>query len=121
MRSRRTLSKRRWKIYLVLVLMLCALVGVVYFTRRSEDGLTSNILEKFSPSATPIPVKTIKHHFVAVTDFKSLKTDYTLEELKRSDLVTISENVDIFPDGFQADVMDLRGVERLCYREKLLF
>lgn len=119
MRSRRNRPKRRWKIYLVLVVMLCVVVGVFFYNGLSGNSVTPNILNKFTPSATPLPVKTIKHYFVAVTDFKSLKTGYTLDELKQSDLVTISENVDIFPDGFQADVLDLQGVEEAILQGKI--
>lgn len=119
MRSRRTQPKRRWKIYLVLVVILCVVVGAFFYNRSSGDSVTPSILEKFVPSATPLPVKTVKHYFVPVTDFKSLKTDYTLNELKQSDLVTTSENADIFPDSFQADVLDLQGVEAAMLQGKI--
>ena len=50
-------------------------------------------------------VKIVKHYFVPVAQITSLKVDVTLDELQAQNLLTISDNVDIFPNGYSADVV----------------
>jgi len=107
----RAKSKRRKKFRgFFLVVFFVVLVAGLFLKTSLFDKVPGNFqISNIEPTA--LPVKTIKHYFVPVTGFKNLRTEYTLEEIKQSSLVTLNENVDIFPDGFQADVLDLAGVE----------
>ena len=99
-------SRRRKRLALVFsILVVAVLLPSLYLLRQERPYIAD--LPFIKPSPTQIPVKTIKHYFVPVVGFKDPRNTVALEELKASQLVTISENVDIFPDGYQADVVSL--------------
>ena len=97
-------SKHRKRITLVLGLLMVAILGPSLFLLRRDVSLLED-LSFIKPSPTEIPIKTIKHYFVPVVKFKDPRNDISLDALKASELITTSEEVDIFPDGYQADVV----------------
>lgn len=115
-KTRRLNQKKHKKRFLALILVLLG-AGIFFFTQnlfQRED------LPIFGPTASPTPpVKTVTHYFVPVAEFESLKTDYSIAEIKQSQLVTLSDNVDIFPDGYEAEVLDLVGLESALQEGKI--
>ena len=110
-RSQSRLKKRR-VVWLILFLQIFSL-PLLYFVNRQYTNfpnISSIDLNLIKADPTEIPIKTIKHFYAPVVKFTDPRADITLSELKSSQLVTISENVDIFLDGYQADVV---GVETL--------
>ncbi len=120
LRDRRRKKKRRPVLFMIVILGVCvAGLFALFQVRGKSNVLTPDIplLDKLID--TPVPVKTIKHYYIPVTDFKSLKTRYTLDEIKQSELVTLNENVDTFPDGFEADVINESELETLLTKGKI--
>lgn len=100
---------RKNRIILIIILALLFLTALIFVNIKytllsgiSEFG--NNIIK---PKSTEIPIKTIKHFYIPVVKFTDPRLDISLDELKSTNLVTISENVDIFLDGYQADVVGL--------------
>ncbi len=99
-------SRRRKRLALVFsILVVAVLLPSLYLLRQERPNIAD--LPFIKPSPTQIPVKTIKHYFVPVVSFKDPRNTISLSELKTAQLITISENVDIFLDGYQADVVSL--------------
>jgi len=99
-------SRRRKRFAITFGFLIVAILVPTLFLLK-QDSLILEDFSFMSPSPTPIPIKTIKHYFVPVVNFKDTRNAVTLTELKTAQLVTISENVDIFLDGYQADVVSL--------------
>lgn len=110
-RSQSRLKKRR-VVWLILVLLIFSL-PLLYFVNRQYTNfpnISSIDLNLINADPTEIPIKTIKHFYAPVVKFTDPRSDITLRELKSSQLVTISDNVDIFLDGYEADVVGIDGV-----------
>lgn len=99
-------SRRRKRFAITFGFLIVAILVPTLFLLK-QDSLILEDFSFMSPSPTPIPIKTIKHYFVPVVNFKDTRNAVTLTELKTAQLVTISENVDIFLDGYQTDVVSL--------------
>jgi poly-gamma-glutamate synthesis protein (capsule biosynthesis protein) len=111
-RNKSKLKKKRLAYLFLFVIVLS--VPVLYIVNLQYTLLSdvpSVDLNFMKPNPTDITIKTIKHFYAPVVKFTDPRSDITLNELKSSQLVTISENVDIFLDGYQADVV---GVEKLA-------
>lgn len=130
MQSRIVISRRKHnkkKKILVLVLLSCIILLCVYFLQiKIFNKDYSNIFHNFSDvvdtsekSPSKVPIKVITHYFVPVTYFKNLKTSYTLEELKQSELITITENANIFPEGFEAEAFNEENIEAELEKGKI--
>lgn len=99
-------SRRRKRLVLVFsILVVAILVPSIYLVRQDRPIISD--LPFIKPSPTQVPIKTVKHYFVPVVNFKDPRNEVSLSELKTAQLVTISENVDIFLDGYQTDVVSL--------------
>lgn len=111
-------SKRRRRLALVLSLLVVAILVPSFFLLGQDVPILED-LPFIKPSPSEIPIKTIKHYFVPVVSFKDPRNAITLAELKVTQLVTISENVDIFPDGYQAEVVSLEAFAEQLLTDKI--
>ncbi len=110
-RNKARLKKKR--LILVTLFLIILIFPVLYLVNKQYtifSGINDLELYIVRPQPTEIPIKTVKHFFAPVVKFTDSRSNIDLDDLKSSQLVTISENVDIFLDGYQADVV---GVETL--------
>lgn len=110
-RNKARLKKRR--LIFVILFLLIFFIPVLYIVNKQYtifSGVKKFDLNIVRPQPTEIPIKTIKHFYAPVVKFTDPRLNITIEELKSSQLVTISENVDIFLDGYQADVVGIDAV-----------
>lgn len=110
-RNKARLKKKR--LIFVTLLLLIFFIPVLYLVNKQYtifSGVKKFDLNIFRPQPTEIPIKTIKHFYAPVVKFTDPRLNISIEELKSSQLVTISENVDIFLDGYQADVVGIDAV-----------
>ncbi|MCA9380118.1 CapA family protein [Candidatus Dojkabacteria bacterium] len=104
--------KKRKIIFLILFLLIFS-IPIFYIVNKQFvvfSEFSSVDFNFVKPSPTEIPIKTITHFYAPVVKFTDSRSDITLEEIKSSQLVTISENVDIFLDGYQADVVGIETI-----------
>lgn len=110
-RNKARLKKKR--LIFVTLLLLIFFIPVLYLVNKQYtifSGVKKFDLNIFRPQPTEIPIETIKHFYAPVVKFTDPRLNISIEELKSSQLVTISENVDIFLDGYQADVVGIDAV-----------
>lgn len=99
----------------ILVIMAIGFAGFLVFGKLPDN--VPQKLEIFS-SPTPLPVKTITHYFVPVGN-QEMPNNISLKKLKASELVTTNTNADIFPDGFQADVVSQEALDGEIQKGKI--
>lgn len=113
-RSQAGIKKR--KIIVLILFLLIFSIPIFYIVNKQFvvfSEFSSVDFNLVKPSPTEIPIKTVTHFYAPVVKFTDSRSDISLGEIKSSELVTISENVDIFLDGYQADVVssDTLGFE----------
>lgn len=87
-----------------LFLIIPLIVLFAFFGYRMSDNVVLPI--KIFPTPTEIPKKTVTHVYVPVVHIASPLSNISSDEVKASqNLLTINDNVDIFLDGYQADVV----------------
>jgi poly-gamma-glutamate synthesis protein (capsule biosynthesis protein) len=110
-RSQASIKKR--KIIFLILLLLIFSIPIFYIVNKKFvvfSEFSSVDFNLVKPSPTDIPVKTIKHFYAPVIKFTDPRFNITIDELKSAQLVTIPENVDIFLDGYQADVVGIETI-----------
>jgi poly-gamma-glutamate capsule biosynthesis protein CapA/YwtB (metallophosphatase superfamily) len=85
----------------IIVLFIFISLGLLTYYVAYENGYITNITLNDNITPTPIPVKMIekKSIFVAVSDFKNLKSHYTYGEILDSELITLEEYSNYLPES----------------------